>query len=82
MQLPFETIDRNIIFATIISFFLYPPPPPIFGNTFMLNISGRSFVTRLKNVLMTDLGATISYVMKSYTNIFACSGLGVSYCAQ
>lgn len=81
MQLPFETIDRNIIFATIISFFLIPPPL-IFGNTFMLNISGRSFVTRLKNVLMTDPGATITYVMKSYTNTFACSGLSANYCAQ
>lgn len=48
----------------------------------MLNMSDRSFVTGLKNILMTDLGATISQVMKSYTNTFACSGLGASYCAQ
>lgn len=48
----------------------------------MLNMSDRSFDTGLKSILMTDLGATISQVMKSYTNTFACSGLGASYGAQ
>lgn len=57
--------NRSEYFICYYHFLLFVNKKTIFGNNFMLNMSGMSFVTGLKNVSMNDLGATISYVMKS-----------------